>query len=71
MLKAWSGLQTWFVSKTNNEGTNNPATYDGSPVRATFFITAGFGHDDKFIDVGGQTKEQVIETWKGLYKRWT
>jgi peptidoglycan/xylan/chitin deacetylase (PgdA/CDA1 family) len=64
------GMQ-WFAnlvhSRVNPSGSGNPATYDGSPVRATFFITAAFGHDDGFINAGGQTKEQVIQTWKGLY----
>jgi len=64
------GIQ-WFAdlvrTSKNPAGTNNSATFDGSPVRATFFITAGYGHDDYFIDAGGQTKEQVIAAWKGLY----
>lgn len=62
---------TWFANlardKVNPAGSNNPVTYDGSPVRATFFITAGFGHDDYFVNVGGQTKEQVIQAWKSFY----
>lgn len=61
----------WFADlvrdKVNPAGSNNPATYDGSPVRATFFITAGFGHDDYFVTAGGQTKEQVIQAWKAFY----
>ncbi|MFC1476824.1 polysaccharide deacetylase family protein, partial [Fibrobacterota bacterium] len=61
----------WFADlvrdKVNPADSNNPATYDGSPVRATFFITAGFGHEDYFVNAGGQTKEQVIQAWKGFY----
>ena len=62
----------WFrnlvKNKKNPAGSNNPATYDGSPVRATLFITVGYGHDDYFINAGGQTKEQVIQAWKDLYE---
>ena len=63
----------WFrnlvKNKKNPAGSNNPATYDGSPVRATFLITAGYGHDDYFINAGGQTKEQVIQVWKAHYRQ--
>lgn len=61
----------WFRNlvkdKKNPAGSGNPKTYDGAPVRATFLITAGYGHDDYFINAGGQTKEQVIQAWKNLY----
>jgi len=38
---------------------------DGSPALATFFMTAGFV-TDHFRPVGGQTKEQLLASWKRI-----
>ncbi len=46
------GIQ-WFrelvKNKKNPTGSGNPLTYDGSPVRATFFCTGGYGESDPAV----------------------
>jgi peptidoglycan/xylan/chitin deacetylase (PgdA/CDA1 family) len=57
----------WLVD-TLFGGKKNP---DGSPVQATFFVTAGYGTTDNagvFIDAGGaQTQADVVNSWKHAY----
>lgn len=59
----------WFAdmvrNKKNPAGSNNPKTFDNKPVRATFFITAGYGAEN-VVNVNGQTAEKVIACWKGV-----
>jgi hypothetical protein len=61
----------WFAdlvrNKKNPAGTGNPQTFDGSPVRATFFITANYT-EDGFIAAGTQTVPDLVQAWKGLYQ---
>lgn len=52
----WS--DTLFKDKVNK---------DGSPARATYFISAGLA-SDHFRDVGGQTPEDVKNSWLSAYR---
>ncbi|MEE9385411.1 MAG: polysaccharide deacetylase family protein [Nannocystaceae bacterium] len=39
---------------------------DGSPVRGTFFLTAGYA-DEKLVTDGGQTAQDVLDAWRMLF----
>lgn len=64
------GVQ-WFANlvrgRKNPAGSGNPATYDGTPVRATWFLTGNYIHQEGIVEAGGQTVADVINAWKGLY----
>lgn len=58
----------WFTDLAKNiknpAGSGNQKTFDNQPVHATFFITAGYG-GDLLIKAGGQTVDDVLNSWKG------
>jgi hypothetical protein len=59
----------WFAdlvrNRKNHSGTGNPQTFDGTPVRATWFLTANYTAEG-FVTAGTQTAQDVIQSWKGL-----
>lgn len=61
---------SWFAdlfrARKNAPGTGNPQTFDGAPVRATWFLTANYTADG-FISAGSQTVPDLVQAWKGLY----
>ncbi|KMQ52768.1 polysaccharide deacetylase [Chitinispirillum alkaliphilum] len=55
-------LNELFKDRVNPAGMGNPATYDGTPVRATFFVIGNAGHGetwrklyDEGFEIGGHT----------------
>ena len=64
------GVQ-WFANLVRNRknpaGTGNHQTYDGLPIRSTWFLTGNYIHSEGFINAGNQTLSDLISSWKGLY----
>jgi hypothetical protein len=63
---------TWIAdflkSKRNPAGNGNPATYDGTALHASFFITTGYCTDSLMAGDGTIFKEtDVLNAWKRIY----
>lgn len=64
------GVQWWanmVRARKNPVGTGNPQTFDGLPVRSTWFLTGNYIHSEGFVTAGSQTLSDVVNAWKGLY----
>jgi len=66
---AYPDAVAWFADLTRNlknpAGAGNPKTFDGAPVRATFFLCAGFGAEMAPTN-HGPTADAILASWKGL-----
>jgi hypothetical protein len=62
----------WFANlgrtHKNPAGGGNPATYDGTNVKATWFLTASYATDTGFVQQGSGTLADLINAWKALAK---
>lgn len=65
------GIQ-WFTNyvrtRKNPAGNGNAATFDGTPVRATWFLTGNYIHSEGFVTAGSQTLNDITNAWKTLYQ---
>lgn len=59
------GALTWLLDfikdKKNPIGSNDPTTFDGTPLRFAFYLTAKYGEEDVY-----ESKEEVLKKWQQL-----
>ena len=57
-----SWIRNYLKDRRNPEGLGNLATYDGSLMRASFYMTAKYCREDVY-----ESKEAIRKVWKQLY----
>ena len=55
-------IRNYLREKTNLPGSGNPQTFDGTPIRAAFYLTAKYGNEWVY-----ENYPDVRELWNKLY----
>lgn len=67
----WADGMNWITNymkdKVNPAGNGNPATFDGVPARATFFMASGAITPEQLVGGDLQSVDDVINSWKKAY----